>query len=286
MRVVEDPNGPHTQACIRELLEREQPFAIGRMPGNEADSVHAWHAGGRDVGAITPKLRHLLEERTGFYSKPNTYDEVLHFWCEQTLAALRGCDLLFRLEVQGKHDRLVAEHHEEIHVWSACRLHQWVPSLEGKRVLVVSPFARSIAVQWAKRDRLREGFANGTKPFHYPEFELQTVKAHDTIKGNTPFPCADWRESFEQMADEIAALDFDLAILGCGSYGMPLTAHVKSLGRSAFYAGSYTQILFGIMGRRWEKNATLQSYATDAWKRPDADERPKTFMAVTGGCYW
>ena len=35
--------------------------------------------------------------------------------------------------------------------------------------------------------------------------------------------------TYNYMKNEIAAKDFDIALIGCGAYGMPLAAYVKSL---------------------------------------------------------
>lgn len=53
------------------------------------------------------------------------------------------------------------------------------------------------------------------------------------------------------MIADIEKIDFDVAILGCGVYGVPLSAHIKRMGRQAVYTGGATQIMFGIKGKRW-----------------------------------
>ena len=63
-------------------------------------------------------------------------------------------------------------------------------------------------------------------PHVLPKFTLKTVKAVQTI-ANAPKPHANWSmslQSMEQLLDEAAP--FDLALLGCGSYGLPLMARI------------------------------------------------------------
>ena len=55
-----------------------------------------------------------------------------------------------------------------------------------------------------------------------------------------------------------------------GAYGMLL-------------AGA-TQILFGIMGKRWEN--TTRHAVNEYWVRPLEEETPKNAGKVEGGCYW
>lgn len=156
----------------------------------------------------------------------------------------------------------------------------WTWALEGKKVLVVHPFAETIESQYKKRDLL---FENGL----LPEFELQTLKAVQSLGGEkTQFQ--DWFEALDHMKCEIEKRDFDVCIIGCGAYGLPLAAHVKRMAKKAIHLAGVTQLLFGIMGSRWE-NYIVYPYinlANEHWVRPGASERPKNAQAVEGACYW
>ena len=89
------------------------------------------------------------------------------------------------------------------------------------------------------------------------------------------------------MCNEIDKLDFDIAVLGCGSYGMPLAYYIKKIGKSSIYAGAYTQVMFGIKGKRWDNEINPhRSFWNKYWKWPEEDEIPKFAHKVEGGCYW
>jgi hypothetical protein len=157
----------------------------------------------------------------------------------------------------------------------------WTTALRGKRVLVVHPFARTIEYQYrTNRTRL---FKN---PDVLPDFELDTVTAvQSSADAKTPF--ADWFEALEYMKNEIDAKTFDIAILGCGAYGIPLASHVKSMGRKAVHLGGQTQLLFGIRGKRWETGHDLiKSFFNEHWVTPDSSERPAGYRLVEHGAYW
>ena len=51
---------------------------------------------------------------------------------------------------------------------------------------------------------------------------------------------------------EISEIDFEIAIIGAGAYGLPLGAFIKKIGRQAIHLGGATQILFGVRRARWE----------------------------------
>ena len=91
------------------------------------------------------------------------------------------------------------------------------------------------------------------------------------------------------MIADIAKIDFDIALLGCGAYGFPLAAFIKrDLGRQAVHIGGATQLLFGIRGGRWETNpkSRVLSLFNSAWVRPEEKERPPNFQQHEGGAYW
>lgn len=89
------------------------------------------------------------------------------------------------------------------------------------------------------------------------------------------------------MKEQIRNKDFDIALIGCGAYGMPLAAYVKQLGKQAVHLAGWTQMLFGIYGKRWvEDQQEFSKFINDYWIRPIKDETPISAKQVEGGCYW
>lgn len=156
----------------------------------------------------------------------------------------------------------------------------WSKELEGKRVLVIHPFAETIESQYRKRERLFPGTDI------LPEFELVTLKAVQTIAGEVDDRFDDWFEALKWMEGRIAQADFDVAIIGCGAYGFPLAAKVKDMGKVAIHLGGATQILFGIKGARWDSNQKINRWYNEAWTRPSESDKPKNAAAVESACYW
>ena len=156
----------------------------------------------------------------------------------------------------------------------------WTMALEGKKVLLVHPFTETIKRQYERREKVWQ------KKAILPTFELQTLKAVQTAAGERDARFDDWFEALDYMKVEIAKRDFDIAIIGCGAYGFPLAAYVKELGKQAIHLGGATQLLFGIRGKRWENDPGVNTYFNECWVRPSAEETPKNYNAVEGGCYW
>ena len=70
------------------------------------------------------------------------------------------------------------------------------------------------------------------------------------------------------MCEEISKIDFDVALLGCGGYGLLISNYIyTNLNKSVIYIGGGLQLLFGIMGKRWEN--------IDLWKKIIAENDTK-----------
>lgn len=156
----------------------------------------------------------------------------------------------------------------------------WSEELRNKKVLVVHPFETSIQKQYARREKLFEN------PNILPQFELKTFRAVQTIAGEKDDRFQTWFDALEYMENEIRQIDFDVAIIGCGAYGMPLAVEVKRMGKQAIHMGGATQILFGIKGARWDGNSNISRMYNEYWVRPNENEQCKNSQVVEGGCYW
>ena len=120
-----------------------------------------------------------------------------------------------------------------------------------------------------------------------PDFELKTIKAVQSIAGSK-VEFATWFDAYRHMCDKIAREDFDICLIGAGAYGLPLASFAKSMGKQAIHLGGVTQILFGIKGRRWEReyeDSTAKLF-NEHWVRPLASETPAHKDRVDRGCYW
>ena len=156
----------------------------------------------------------------------------------------------------------------------------WTSALEGKRVLVIHPFEDSILKQ---HSRYKDLFSNSLLT---PTYELQTLKAVQSIAGNKPDRFDDWFQALEWMEQEVSKRDFDIAIIGCGAYGFPLAAYVKSIGKKAIHLGGAVQYLFGIRSSAADRNQRLKPLINDCWIYPSESERPKNHQVVENSRYW
>lgn len=144
----------------------------------------------------------------------------------------------------------------------------WTQALEGKKVLLVHPFVETIRQQYVEQ---RAKIFPGTNIL--PKFELLNFcppRAHfGEVKG------ADhWFHLLEEMIQSTSSLEFDVAIIGAGPFGLPLAAALKRRNRVAIHLGGATQLLFGISGKRWDTDDTIRCLSNSSWVRPSQDETP------------
>ena len=164
----------------------------------------------------------------------------------------------------------------------------WTHHLHGKKVLIISPFVETF------KNQLDRGFtffgSTDNRRVWKQNQQFVFYKTFNTLSNNHPHK--NWFETFNIMCDDIKKLDFDIALLSCGGYGLPLCDFIyDKLGKSSIYVGGALQLLFGVYGNRWIKDkhpivTRLINEPNNMWVRPSIAERPNNFNNVEGGCYW
>lgn len=276
-----------TNRYIADMIQSGKPFMVARF-GNTELLVMISVLKRRLFGNVPENEARFqewfqkLEEGAGFFpGKP----ELAEDFTDLMLECSKQVDMLAMFHCF-MDDYMVTEYMPDCKVtflnhiepWR-CK-EPWTAALKGKKVLVIHPFEESIQNQYEKRVLLFPG----TEVL--PDFELKTLKAVQTIAGETDERFESWFEALEYMYTEAMKIDFDVAIIGCGAYGFPLAAKLKKAGRQAIHMGGVTQILFGIKGRRWVDNPRAEVDFNDAWVYPNEDETPKNCKVVENHCYW
>ena len=206
-------------------------------------------------------------------------------WMHLVLDDLKDIDVLGSYQRNERRLKKELSHTVKIEIQSylAPYLYEkpWTSVLRGKRVLVVSPFTDTMVKQYARRELL---FDN---PEVLPEFaELIPLKAVQSIAG-TPTDYPDWFTALDSMKAQMSAIDYDVALIGCGAYGMHLAAHAKRMGRIGIHTAGWTQMLFGIYGNRWlNDEPQFKRFINPNWVRPSAEETPANAKTIENGCYW
>lgn len=269
---------------IQKSLQCEEKVCIARFGASELFCASMFEF---DVDSKKKKAIEQLNLWSGFFPADVKYGDDFN---RCIIEASKNVDILaiwaqrfeeYYIKKYMKNN-LMLTYLYNIEPWK-CPHNPWTRALKGKKVLVIHPFESTIIRQYQKRDKLFPGTEI------LPDFDLKTLKAVQTVAGVEDKRFDTWYEALDFMYEEAVKIDFDIAILGCGAYGLPLASKLKDAGKHAIHLGGATQILFGIKGKRWDEDedkAYVRAFYNDAWVYPDESERPQNANVVEGGCYW
>lgn len=305
--------------AIRALMSTPGPVFLGRIGGSDSDIVMDYHdlltrlGEAEALRQILPKFG-IVKLFNGYYDKSDDDRNVARF-CRFMAECYFACaDLLvvgeplltefmpgsinaqFHVDTSAVRGALrsfitaIASRHKRTRLFPYGYVEQIVKGqhtlfrlfselLPGKRVLVVSPFAESIRANFGRRHVFFPGY-------DYPNFALSTYNTPITYHGLPPefYPDHDWFDTVERMKAELSRKDFDIALLSCGSYAMPLGLHIRdTMQRKAIYVGGCLQLFFGITGRRYDNPFFLNQMNADAFILPLERERFLRHVPVQPG---
>jgi hypothetical protein len=277
--------GPVLMAAILQ----NKPFATGKMGKYEVLGLRTYlrresrRRANIPVPAYDPYISLTLYENAGVFPKD---EAIFDRFGAVFLDAVNQCDALAAWDIEGETE-IFRNHCKSAQLVTLTSLEPyysedpWSAALEGKRVLVVSPFVDSIRDQYAMRHRLWDD------PRILPAFDLLLVRPPFSA-GIVPPQASDWFAALGALKGQMDALEYDVALIGAGAFSLPLAAHAKSKGKVGIHLGGPTQTLFGISGKRWLKNEDfkLRNFIKDSWKFPNAEETPQAAVKIEGGCYW
>ena len=301
--IIMDPD--EASKLIFQLLNDDKPCMIARFGSTELQNInnyksiiaskHSWWKyitnSEREWWWNEKNCRHMMSN-AGFF--PNTKENLCKFgdlMCKDSIELdLLGSwisEELFATDII-PHQTIRIPLMQLEPFWASS---PWTRALNGKRIVVVHPFAELIEEQY--NNHRTELFENEDI---LPIFMLRTVKAVQSIGGENP-DFDNWFEALDWMKAEIFKEDFDIALIGCGAYGFPLAAHIKRCGKKAIHLGGVLQLLFGIRGNRWDDplygvkewgipKGLYSDLPNSNWVRPSAAMKPRSANNVEGACYW
>ncbi|MCR4584973.1 MAG: hypothetical protein K5686_04545 [Lachnospiraceae bacterium] len=280
---------PEASLLLADKLKEGRPLLAGRMGLFETAAVRAYVFGRKkNYGLVMENLYNCA----GFFPKDSAY---LGKFSDCMTDCIKGTDI-YAANREPMEAYLIDEYLPQgAALVGSIKLYDffdplinWTESLEGKKVLVVTSFPESVRQQYARREEIYKGSRK------LPEFELLTYRPLMTIGDMRDERFETWFDGLEFMKREILALDFDTALISCGAYSYPLGLAVKQDGRQAVCAGGVLQILFGIMGRRWDgsryggaehMDPKLKAWYNDSWIYP-LEDKPADADRVEYGPYW
>lgn len=159
--------------------------------------------------------------------------------------------------------------------------HPWSKALTNKKVLVILPFEKTVQSQYQRRELL---FQNNNI---LPDFELITYRPFNAYV-DAPAYNHDWFDYLKLMCEDVSKIEFDIALIGAGPFGLPLGNYIKMMGKKAVHIGGALQLMFGIKGNRWESRSEFLSFMNEYWVKPPSEDTPPDFKKnkIDDGAYW
>ena len=261
---------------IKEAIHHNTPISFGKLGGIESSHVHHY------LRTKQPRLLgHTLFVNAGIYA----HSEIeLKAWCDHYIESVKNLDYVLQWCADQGDEAVINA------VWQGKEIfHEfeglepfthgkdgWHYSLSDKKVLFISPFSDTVKSQVPDYNKIWEGAEIG---------EVLTVTSpySEALTGEQPIS---WYAKFRTMLDKIAKLDFDFASVGCGGFSLPVCNFIKTvMKRPCVHLGGGNQLLFGIIGKRWEDNKTFSRLFNQYWTRPLEHEVPTNNQLVEQGCY-
>jgi hypothetical protein len=266
---------------LRRAIETATPYAAGKMGSLEAVALQVYLRRRGKPFCYSSYIRHSLFVNSGvFPQNEETYDQ----FCARYLSDVSACNALAAWDVAGE-AKVFRDHCPQATLITLRSLEPyfsdtpWSKALAGKRVLVISPFAKSIEKQFAKREQLWK--ERGV----LPEFTLMTLRAPLSAGLVNPHD-KDWFAAVNRLITEMDFINYDVALIGAGAFSIPLAVHAKQRGKVGVHMGGSLQMLFGVIGKRWRDHKDFKPFVNEAWCAPSPEETPENFKNVEGGCYW
>ncbi len=280
-----------TSTYIFEKLKNKNPFMISRfgytelntlfryeniIKMNKLEKIYQWAETSAYPYSENCRLNNI-HKLSGFFP---VSEESIDLFKKEMIRSMKEIDLLGSwVEGENKYKRYLSKAKvcDLIMLEPYFSSKPWTLALEGKKVLVIHPFSSIIESQFNNKRKLL--FKNKNI---LPEFELKTLRTPITYPGSC-YQSQNWFEILSRMTNQALEIDFEVAIIGCGAYGMPLAARLKKGGKKSIHLGGAVQILFGIKGRRWDEIEDFRKMYNKYWVYPSNE---KVYKNVEDGCYW
>merc|ERR1711998_150010 len=201
-----------------KLIQQNQPFLITRQGIGPESYISAYY---KCHNKVNTRFLSSLDNNAGIYGSIRD----LELWCIKYIESISESDalatwdnLVINEQIILKPKNIPSIHTRVLEPFYLCSegIIPWSHYTISKKILIISPFVDSIKKQNENNFQIfsddRRLFLEGQEFVYYKTFN--TSAGNHILKS--------WIEPHDIMCNEILKLDFDIALLGCGGYGLPL----------------------------------------------------------------
>ena len=263
---------------IKSILDKD-PKSFGKIGSVESSYINHYLEG-YDFEFISKKYDDLLYTSAGIYIQD---ESDFQNWSDVYINAIKSTDFLLqwsdsdkKLLGKIKRKKNISRSFIGLEPFTLGR-DGWHYFLKDKKVLCISPFSKSIQENIKNYKFIWKNAQIG---------QLYTIQSSypEILEGKSPIS---WKIKLEKVMDQINKIDFDVATIGYGGFSLIIGDYIRSQGKTSIHLGGSNQILYGIKGKRWDKNFEKHSwYGGNYWTRPNKSEVPKFSKMLEDGAYW
>ena len=302
--LMNDPSSDHNlsflyiQTFILDKQKTNDTFFIGRLSGNEPNlcgkilsgqsiTQHSYLLQNMLFGAgIQFKTKEDIKQYVKKYNQSVANCDLLGVWDGVMYTQAKEYYEFIEKTLQpGLEKKKICAHALEPYYFMDLPEYRFNEVFKNKRILIITSHEQTTNKQIDNIENIfisKSIFDKETTKFHVYKPPQQNGGNHD---GQS------WLVHFDIMKRELSELirefDFDIALVSCGGFGMPVCDFIFSdLKKSVIYAGGSLQLWFGIMGSRWKNSPEISKHVNAYWRWPVEEDKPKRPELCEGNCYW
>ena len=269
---------------IENKIKNSEPFMMARVGNTELWIVKEYlHKQNNLIFDYNNFWVEYLLNTSGFFTKNNVSDDIDRFAIEH-INAIKNCDfnLCYGNSELAEGLKMTLDNLQNNSYsfdWEKLTNpfnNTWFRLLKDKKVLVISPYSKSIEKQYKNIKNIYKE--------EYPNFELITYQSFET-QLNNDLGYNSYFEVLDKMKQDISKIDFDICFVCCGAYGYILSSYIKDIGKTAIELCSYLPNWFGIKIKRYCTKLNVNKYWNEDWIF--SIEKPiKKSEKIEDSCYW
>ena len=276
------PTDFEVNSLISNAIKSREPFCILRPGKSEYSLVMQWDE--RKLFGIKKYLSNSM------YKALDYNEMLLRRWVNQFKEDIQIADFFSCVGRKTIEEGYLVDNYVEQAIMVlgnqvetfGCMENSWLRELEGRKVLVVSPFTETMKQQYDRKDLIWKDLNL------MPDMDMRYLKSVWYIDQVDNDGFNDWFDALDYLLKEMREIDYDIALIGCGPFSIFLAADAKRKGKQAIQFGGALQLLFGIRGKRWDNDDRIKKYYNQYWVRPGDDNSPKEKNSIDldRGDYW
>lgn len=272
------------QKVIEDKIKNNKPFMMARVGNTELWVVKEYLQ--KQKGLIDDYNEFWVDyllNTSGFFTKKDVKDDIDRFAIKH-IDAIKNCDFNLCYGNSELADGLKMtldnlqkkSYNFDWELLTNPFNNSWFKLLNNKKVLVISPYSKSIEKQYKNIRKIYN--------YDYPDFELITYQSYETQLDND-LGYESYFEVLDKMIDDISKIDFDISFVCCGAYGYILSSYIKNMGKSSIELCSYLPNWFGIKIKRYCTKLSVNKYWNENWIFPIENPIKKS-EKIEESCYW